>query len=90
MHLAIPSAIGHFYHIQSALTKANKRTAYLSNDFHHEVAHWKTLLTQMRHRPTYIAEIVKRLPTDLGYTDSSGKGASGVWLDINHPGLHYV
>ena len=71
-------------------TKANKRTAYLSNDFHHEVAHWKTLLAQMRRRPTYIAEIVQRLPTDLGYTDASGKGAGGVWLDINHPGLHYV
>ena len=44
----------------------------------------------MRKRPTYIAEIVQRLPTDLGYTDASGKGLGGVWLDINHPGPHYV
>ena len=39
MHLAIPGAIGHFYHIQTALTKANKRTAYLSDTFHIEVVH---------------------------------------------------
>ena len=78
MHLAIPVAIGHFYHIQMALTKANRRTAYLSKDFHRDVAHWRLLCSRMKQRPTYLAEIVQRLPTDLGYTDVSGSGAGGV------------
>ena len=39
VHLVIPGAIGYFYHIQMALTKANRRTAYLSKDFHRDVAH---------------------------------------------------
>ena len=90
MHLAIPGAIGHFYHMQMALTKANKRTAYLSDAFHAEVVHWKNLILEMHSRPTYLAEIVHRLATDLGYTDASGLGAGGVWLNLNGDGQHYV
>ena len=41
-------------------------------------------------RPTYIAEIVQRVPTDLGFTDASGQGAGGVWLNPNRDGRHYV
>ena len=90
MHLAIPGAIGHFYHIQMALTKANRRTAYLSKGFHQDIAHWRLLCSRMKHRPTYLAEIVQRLPTDLGYTDASGTGGGGVWLDPNADGIHHV
>ena len=90
MHLAIPGAIGHFYHIQMALTKANRRTAYLSKGFHQDIAHWRLLCSRMKHRPTYLAEIVQRLPTDLGYTDASGTGGGGVWLDPNVDGIHHV
>ena len=43
MHLAIPGAIGYFYHIQMALTKANHRKAYLSNSFHHDISYWQHL-----------------------------------------------
>ena len=39
MHLAIPGAIGHFYHIQMALTKANRKTAYIPTAFHQDIAH---------------------------------------------------
>jgi hypothetical protein len=77
MHLAIPGAIGHFYHIQKALTHASTTSAYLSNDFHEDIAHWRTLVNAMALRPTYIAEIVQRIPTDLGFTDASGQGAGG-------------
>ena len=90
MHLAIPGAIGHFYHIQMALTKANRRTAYLSKDFHNDIAHWRLLCSRMKHRPTYLAEIVQRLPTDIGYTDASGLGGGGVWLNPNADGVHHV
>ena len=90
MHLAIPSAIGHFYHIQRALTTANHKTAYLSAAFHQDIAHWQGLCTRMRLRPTFLAEIVQRLPTDLGYADASGLGGGGVWLDPNDDGTHFV
>ena len=71
MHLAIPGAIGHFYHIQKALTHASSTKAYISNDFHADIAHWQTLINAMASRPTYLAEIVQRVPTDLGFTDAS-------------------
>ena len=90
MHLAIPGAIGNFYHIQMALTKANRRTAYLSKDFHRDITHWRLLCARMQHRPTNLAEVVQRLPTDLGYTDASGVGGGGVWLNPNNDGTHHV
>ena len=44
----------------------------------------------MHTRPTYLAEIVQRLPTDIGFTDASGLGAGGVWIDPNEDGRNYV
>ena len=90
MHLAVPGAIGHFYYMQMALTKANTRTAYLSNGFHQEVCYWHALLKEMDMRPTFLASIVKRSPTDLGFTDASGIGGGGVWLDPNSDGASYM
>ena len=90
MHLAIPSAIGHFYHIQMALTKANRKTVYLSMAFHQDVVHWQLLCNCMKLCPTYLAEIFQRLPTNLGYTDASGLGGDGVWLDPNGDGTYLI
>ena len=39
MHLAIPSAIGHFYHIQKALTTSDRKTAYLSTAFRQDITY---------------------------------------------------
>ena len=41
-------------------------------------------------RPTYLAGIVQRLPTDISFADASGLGAGGVWIDPNEDGLNYV
>ena len=90
MHLAIPSAIGYFYNIQKALTHASSTTSYLSNAFHEDIAHWRTLINAMALRPTYTTEIVQRVPTDFGFTDASGQGAGGVWLNPNRDGRHYI
>ena len=90
MHLAIPSAISHFYHIQRALTTANCKTAYLSTAFHQDIVHWQLLCNRMKLRTTYIAEIVQRLPTDLGFADVLGLGGGDVWLDPNGNGTHFV
>ena len=76
--------------MQRALTKANARTAYLSDGFHEEIRYWKALIKEMDVRPTFLASIVKRSPTDLGFTDASGIGGGGVWLDPNLDGVSYV
>ena len=40
--------------------------------------------------PTYLAEIVQRLPIDIDITDALGLGAGGVWIDPNKYGRNYV
>ena len=73
------------------LTVANhdsRSTAYLS--FHRGVHFWKYLCVDMVSRPTFLAEIVQRLTTDVGYTDTSGLGCGGVWIDPNEEGEHHV
>ena len=77
MHLAIPGAVGYFYHLQMDITAAHHAiwaTSYLSKSFHREVTFWKSLFEDMISRPTYLAEIVQRLATDVGYTNASGLG----------------
>ena len=44
----------------------------------------------MHTHPTYLAEIVQQLPTNIGFTDASGLGAGGVWIDPNEDGRNYV
>ena len=90
MHLAIPGAISHFYYLQQALTKATPKVAYLSNNFHTEVRYWKQLVEEMEWRPTHLAEIVQRYASALGFTDASGLGAGGVWINPNADGHNFV
>ena len=69
MHLAIPGAVGHFYHLQMALTAANhasQATSYLYKGFLRDVRFWKSMCVDMSSRPTFSAEIVQRLATDVG------------------------
>ena len=81
IHLSIYGALRHFYHLQIALTaaqQASQATSYLSKSFHRDVTFWKSLFEDMVSRPTYLAEIVQRLATDVGYTDASGLECGGV------------
>ena len=73
IHLAILLAIRHFYYIQQAqaLTQASHHQAYLSNNAHCEIAHWKQLCQSMEARATYLVEIVQRLTMDLRFVDTS-------------------
>ena len=76
-----------------ALTAANhasRATTYLSKSFHRDVKFWQSLCADMVSRPTYFVDIVQRLATDMGYTDASGLGYRGVWIDPNEDGVHYV
>ena len=81
MHLAIPRAVGHFYHLCMALTAANhaiRDTAYLSKGFHRDVRFWQSLCVDMGSQPNFFVEKFQYLDTDMGYTDASGIGYGGV------------
>ena len=41
-------------------------------------------------RTTYLAEIIHRAPSDLGYCDTSDVGADGVWSNPNEDGVNMV
>ena len=85
--------MGHFYHLQMALTAANHAswaTAYLSKGLYRDVQFCKSLCVDIGSRPTFLAEIVRRLSTDVGYTNALSIGCGGVWIDPNEDGVHYV
>ena len=81
MHLAVLGAVGNFYNLQQSLTAAHhahQATAYVTNGFHSDLHFWGRICAEMPTRPTYMAEIMQRLPTDIGFADASGLGAGGV------------
>ena len=93
MHLAIPGVVGRFLNLQQSLTAyhhAHRATAYVTSGFHSDLRFWRRLCAEIPTRPTYLAAIVQRLPTDIGFTDASGLGAGGVWIDPNKDGRNYV
>ena len=72
MHLAVPGVVAHLFHIQRALNQGGVDRAWLSPEFHRELADWKVLALQAASQPTRLAEIVRREPTHLGFCDASG------------------
>ena len=90
VHLAVPGAVAHLYHIQRALAQAGTDRAWLSPALHCEIADWKMLAYQTSDRPTHLAKIVYRKPTHLGYCDASGLGSRGGWIDSSCSGKDLV
>ena len=85
MHLAIPGAMGYFYHLQMALTASNhasRSTAYPFKDLHRDVQFWRYLFVDMVSQPTFFAAIVQCLVTDIGYTK---RLRSRVWRGLDQP-----
>ena len=85
MNLAVPGAVGHFYNLQQSLTAAHhahRATDYVTKGFHSDLRFWRRLCADMPTRPTYLAEILQRLPTDIGFADALGLGAGGVWIAL--------
>ena len=58
MHLAVPGSVAHLFHIQRALNQGGVDQAWLSPEFHRELANWKVLALQAASQPTHLAEIV--------------------------------
>ena len=46
MHLAVPGAVAHLYHIQCELAQAEADRAWLSPDFHRKIADLRMLSEQ--------------------------------------------
>ena len=90
IHLTVPGAVAHLFHVQRALNQGGVDRAVLSPYFHQELADWKVLALQAASRPTHLAEIVRQDPTHLGFCDTSGLGAGGVWLDPDRTGQNLV
>ena len=61
MHLAMPGAVAHLFHIQSALNYGGGvDRAWISPAFHSKISDWKALALQVASRPMHLAEIVRR------------------------------
>ena len=91
MHMSVPGAIGHFYHIQLALTcVVTRRCDYLSKGIHQDVLHWRKLCRDVLNQPTFLVEVVQRLPTVFGFCNSLVLGSGGVCIDTNGEGSSFV
>ena len=58
MHLVVPGAVAHLFHIQRALNQVEMDRVWLSPDFHRYLTYWKALTLQAASRLTHLAEIV--------------------------------
>ena len=90
MHLAVPGAVAHLFHIQHALNQGGADRVWLSLAFHCKLADWKALALQAASRPTHLAEIIRLEPTHLEFCDASGLGAGGVWFNPARTGQNLV
>ena len=90
IYLVVPGAAANLYHIQRALTQGGKYRAWLLVDLHREIGDWSELVAQTDAITTHLAEIVRREPTHLGFCDTSGIRAGGVWLNLSGSGKSLV
>ena len=81
MHLAVPGAVAHLFHVQRALNKGEVDQAWLSPKLYRELANWKELDLRAASQPMHLAEIIHRETTHLGFCDASDLGAGGLWLN---------
>ena len=90
MHLAVTEVVAHIYHIQPVLAQAGADRAWLSPEFHLEIADWRMFAEQTAARPTDLTKSIPHKPTHLGFCDASGLRAGGVWLDPSCLGKYLV
>ena len=90
MHLTVPGAVEHPFHIQRALNLGGVDRAWIYLAFHSKFADWKELALQTESQLAHLAEIVRQEPTHLGFCDASGLGARGVWINLTGTGQNLV
>ena len=59
VHLVVPGAAAHFYHIQCTLKQVDEDRAWILPKFYQEIDDWETLVAKTVARPTHL----KRTPT---------------------------
>ena len=82
--------VAHLFHIQRALNQGGVDQAWLFPAFRCKLIDCKAFTLQAASRLTNLAEIVHREPTHLGFCDTSGLGAGGVWIDPARTGHNLV
>ena len=91
MHITVPGAIGHFYHLQLTLVRVGTgRRANLSKGFHRYVFHWRPLFWDALNRQTFLEKVFQHLTNSLKFCDASGLGAGSVWIDPNGDESRFV
>ena len=93
IHLAVPGANEHFYAMKISLThtqSSKNATSNLSDRFYQDLKVWSSLCIDMTTLPTYLAYLVHRDTSNIGYTNAYGQGAGGVWIDPNKVGINFV
>ena len=78
IHLTVPRAVAHLFHIQRALNWGGVNRVWLSPAFHRNLVDWKALALQAASRPTRLVDIFRREPTPLRFCDVSGLGVGGM------------
>ena len=86
MHLVVPGAVAHLYHVQRTVAQEGAGRSWLSPDFYREIANWRMLTEQTANQLTHLADIICPKPTHMGFCDASGLGAGGMWLYPSHSG----
>ena len=90
IHLAVPGAVAHLFHIKRALNQGGVDRACLSPEFHCKLEDWKALALQVASPLTHLAEIVCRKPTHMEFYDASGLGVGGLSIDLDGTGHNMV
>ena len=93
MQLAVTGGIGHFYAMQVTLTRdqaSKNATVNLSTWFQQHIKLWQSLCVEMKTRPNYLAKLLRQAAFNIDYTDASGQGAGGFWIQPNEYGINFT
>ena len=79
--IAIPGSHGLLGALQLALNRCSTNRIKITQELKDHIHELARLASSLRHRPTYLAEIVPQEPTLLGATDAAKVGMGGVFYD---------
>ena len=86
MHLAAPGAVAHLYRIHCALAQGGMDRTWISPAFYQKIADWHALTAQIEDRPMYLAEIVFREATCMGFLNALSLRARYMCIDTSKYG----
>ena len=90
MHIAVPGAVAHLFHIQHALDQGEVDRVWLFPSFYCDPVDWKVLSLQAASRLAHLVGIIWQEPTHLGFCDAPGIGVGGLWIYLSGTGHNLV